>query len=33
LNPSENIPIFESGSTFKFVLYASFASREDAVAL
>jgi NAD(P)H-flavin reductase len=33
LNGSPNIPIFATGSTFKFVLYASFASREDAVGL
>ena len=26
-------PIFETSSTFKFVLYASFATREDAIAL
>ncbi len=30
---SETPRIFETNSTFKFVLYASFASREDAVAL
>jgi hypothetical protein len=30
---SESIPILRKGSTFKFVLYASFASREDAVGL
>lgn len=28
-----SIPIFGKGSTFKFVLYASFASRADAIAL
>jgi NAD(P)H-flavin reductase len=33
LKSGAEIPLFETGSTFKFVLYASFASREDAVAL
>ena len=33
LNSSPPIPIFAPGSTFKFVLYASFASREDAIGL
>ena len=30
---SESIPIFSRGSTFKFILYASFPTRKDAVAL
>lgn len=31
-NP-ESIPILQKGSTFKFILYASFASRADAIGL
>jgi NAD(P)H-flavin reductase len=33
LKSSQPIPIFAPGSTFKFVLYASFASREEAIGL
>lgn len=33
LTSATNMPMFQKGSTFKFVLYASFASREDAIAL
>ena len=30
---ANTVPIFSSGSTFKFVLFASFASRTDGVAI
>lgn len=33
LKSSQTIPIFAPGSTFKFVLYASFPSREEAIGL
>jgi hypothetical protein len=32
LDPEE-VPIFTKGSTFKFILYASFRSRRDSIAL